>query len=124
MNNSYSDSTMNTPEIGIALEDFTYGGTVKISIPSLTPFMDNNKASSGNNKVIKKNIMNKDTSQLKLTDCISQNYIELPVPLELYRYKLNEPYERTATYSGSKGEKFVIMFIGGSIDKPIIVRRY
>lgn len=122
--NNYEDSIMNNLEIGIALEDFDYGDDVKISIPSLTPFSDSNNVSKSKNKIIKRNIMNKEIDKLRLTDTESVNYILINVPVELYRHKLNEDNERSATYSGKKGEKFVIMFIGGDIKKPVVLRRY
>ena len=126
MNNSYIDGNMNNIEIGIAIENFQYGGIAKISIPSLTPFTDNTKNALYTNKINKSNIMNKDVDKLGITACSYQNYLELEVPLELYRHKFDQSNERNEyiSYSGSAGEKFAISFIGGDINKPIILRRY
>lgn len=122
MNNSYVDATMNNLEIGLALEDFVYGGKVNVVIPSLTPYMDKDKIATSKNKINKKNIMNKDVGALGLTECESCNYLTLDIPLELYRYY--HICSKRLTYHGYKGEKFLIQFIGGDINQPVIIRRY
>ena len=114
---------MNNIEIGTALENFEYGSMVKISIPSLTPFINNKRATY---KINTANIMNKDINSLKITSCECQNYLEILIPLELFRHKFDQKnllYEYLP-YDGSAGEQFVMSFIGGDINKPVVLRRY
>jgi len=105
-------------EICIALEDFVYGNEVKISIPSMQPFTDKQKITETKNKINVSNIMNKTLKGFNVRDkyCKSTNYISVLIPQELYRHK-------DSSYKGLKGETFAITFLGGNIDKPLILRR-
>lgn len=123
MNNSYSDSSSSSiVEYCVALEDFIYGESVKLSIPSLN-LMSNNSISENKQRINMNNIMNKDKSKLTIENktITTSNYISTIIPLELYRYK-NECGKKL-TYKGYKGESFALSFIGGDLSKPIVLRR-
>ena len=120
MENTISNSSV--VEICIALEDFTYGNNVKVSIPTLNPLMKQDNIVMVKNKINKKNIMNKDKSYFNNINnsCFSTNYLSLLIPEELYRHSGNE---YPSSYKGYKGEKFAVSFIGGDLDQPIVLRR-
>ena len=117
----YSNQTIATSEIGTALENFIYGFKVKMSIPSLVPFLNQNDTVTEKRTINKGNILNKDIEALRLSSCEACNYIEVYVPEELYRYR--NLCSKRLTYKGNKGEQFLISFIGGDINKPVAVRR-
>ena len=99
----YNKSNMTYSEIAIALEDFTYGEDVKMTIPVLLP------------------LVNYKDEPISTTEYISNNYITLNVPKDLCPcFGLDE----NCTHEGLKGQKFIVNFIGGNINKPIIYRRY
>lgn len=118
---SYNNSTIITNEIGIAMEDFTYGGYVKLQLPSLTPFVNPSTPLSDIRTINTSNILNMNPENLQFTPCQSNNFLEISVPEELYRYK--NYHDKIPTYKGYRGEKFLVSFIGGDINKPVIVRR-
>lgn len=123
MNNSYSDSTSaSIVEYCTALEDFVYGESVKLSVPSLN-LMSNNSISENKQRINTNNIMNKDKSKLIVENktVTMSNYLSIIIPIELYRYK-NECGKKL-TYKGFKGESFALSFIGGDLTKPIVLRR-
>lgn len=110
--NNYSD-------IAIALEDYTYGKNGKFFIPSLTPFLNSNSVSENNEKNKYNNIMNKDKVKLQISQTNTCNYINLFIPLELYKGSNAEK-----DYKGNKGDKFIILFVGGDINDCKIIGRY
>lgn len=117
INNTYNSTTIANDQIGIALEDFLYGEKAKISIPSLIPFYSGEDEDNQKETINKKNIMNK--KQLSFNSkAVSCNYIEIDIPKELYR-----PGSSIIPYQGYKGDKFVVSFLGGNIDYPIVLRR-
>lgn len=118
---SYNNSTVNTSEIGTILEDFTYGTSAKMTIPSLVPFIDPTSITTQKRSINKSNIQNKDIDSLHFDTTEVCNYIEVLIPEELYRYKNTN--NEIPSYKGNKGEQFLISFIGGDINKPIAVRR-
>lgn len=114
-----NENTSSTVEICIALEDFTYGNNVKVSIPALHPLLDKDKIITVKNKINISNIMNKDKSYFSnISDnCVSTNYISVLIP----KYMADD--ETSDSITGSKGQKFAISFIGGDLDQPIVLRR-
>ena len=114
INNTYNSTTIANNQIGIAVEDFYYGATAKISIPTLVPFYNNKKQDTQKETINIKNIMNKKSLSInpKAESC---NYILLEIPIELCRNQ--------DSYEGCKGDKFLISFIGGDINYPVAVRR-
>lgn len=103
----YDNLDLKYPEIAVALE--TYGN--KFNIPILTPFIANagkSPSKSTASALNKNNIKNKDS--LPISRITTQNYVTLSVP----------------SYLGTvhKGDKFIIVFVGGDINKIRIIGRY
>lgn len=119
MNISYDVS--NNIETAIALEDFIYGEKTKVTIPALLPILDDSKPIETTHYLSNRNIINKDKSELRVTKCTKCNYIELIIPKDLCPCLGIDP---NCNHKGSKGQKFIVNFVGGDINKPIIYRRY
>lgn len=115
----YNASSINN-EVGIALEDFVYGGNVKLSLPALTPFYNSHEIETKNKYINLSNIMNKDKLDINDKAC-SCNYISVYAPPELYRYKSLCP--KKLDYKGKKGERFLVSFLSNDINYPVIIRR-
>lgn len=119
MKNVYQDSDMCYSEIATVLEDFTYGEMCKFSIPSINPLINMNTHYI--NRTIKtSNIMNKNKKSLGISKYTVSNYIELKVPLHLS----NIDNDGKRIINGKKGDKFIITFIEGDINKCKIIGRY
>lgn len=118
----YNKSNMTYSEIAIALEDFTYGEDVKMTIPVLLPLVNyKDEPISTTEYISNKNILNKDKDNLKVGKVTVNNYITLTVPKDLCPcFGIDNECE----HKGLKGQKFIVNFIGGNINKPIIYRRY
>lgn len=115
MSKIYNTSTMIFTEIAIALDDFIYGENAKITIPALLPMVNKDEPTNTVSYLNNSIIINKHKDELYVDKCIKSNYIDLYVPKEL---------SPDNTYKGYKGQKFVVNFIGGDINKPFIYRRY
>lgn len=97
------------PEIGICMED-TIGPNVKISIPIATPTLPLGNIYDNKDLAIStKNIVS-DISKMYISPCTVSNYITIPLPSDID--------------SLSKGDQVILIFIGGDINKPTILRRY
>lgn len=108
----YDEMAFTYPEIGVVLEKPTTR-MVKICIPAITPFIDNNEPYDKLDiDYSKSNLMNKDKTNLDIKKCTVSNYIELSLPEYLNISDIN------------KGDKVVLSFIGGDINKPYIIGRY
>ena len=137
--NEYKSDTPYT-EIAIAMEDFSYNGYGYFSIPTLTPFRDNeNKVSEIT--IDTSNILNKDIEALGITKIFSSsNYYKLFVPWYLADIKRSptlhsfdahgshhpavEHTDMVAlNFKGLKGTKFIVTFLGGNMYKPNIIGR-
>ena len=108
----FNDLDLKYPEIAILMED-TNSDIGKFFIPILTPILkkDNIYDKKEVNQNYTKNIIN-DTNNLYIEDCIISNYVEINIPSSIDKNDLK------------KGNKFVIIFIGGDINKPYIIGRY
>lgn len=113
MNNFYKDFNLNTTEYAIALEDFLYNNNVKCYIPSLMTFLPNSEIINDTKRNSPTNIKNKNKSLLGIGQVNTCNYIELYIPS---LYSNGEIY-------GKKGDKFLITFVGGDINKCKIIGR-
>lgn len=149
-NNYYLQSDMKYLDTVVALEDFYYGTKVKVSIASLTPLSNKNTDMEHTRKINKRNIMNKDIESLGISECTSSNYIYLFIPKEVTSYDqlhdhihledihkhiektqhdihgnhiLGTEYEHKYKPKGHKGDKFIIAYIGGDINKPYVIGR-
>ena len=114
MNNSnfYDNIDFTYPEIAVCIED-SCGPNAKFFIPVLTPFLSGEEPYDKLDPDISKmRILNKHDTNLDISKCTTSNYITLELP---YEYKLT---------GCNKGDKFVISFIGGDINKPYILGRY
>lgn len=110
-------NSSSTVEICIALEDYSYGTIIKAAIPALNPLLDKEDVKTIDNKIYKKNIVNRDTSYFSIANdkCTSSNYVNIFIP----EYMSNTDN----TNAGFKGDKFAISFIGGDLDQPVVLRR-
>lgn len=115
MSKIYNTTTINSTEIAIALTDFTYGSNVKVIIPALLPLVDKTEPTDTVSYVSNSNIINKNKDELRTSKCIKSNYIDLYVPKEL---------SPDSSLIGLSGQKFIVNFVGGDINKPFIYRRY
>lgn len=107
--NFYNNIDFKYPEIAISLEDSENIG--KFFIPVLTPFLSSDEAYDKKEMDSPKtNITNRDQFIHDIEPCILSNYITLSLPKNDVQCK--------------KGDKFVISFIGGDINKPYIIGRY
>ena len=97
------------PEIGICME-YTEGPNVKIAIPIATPTLPLNEPYDNKNLAISMGNIISDKTAISVFPYIESNYITMKLPSEIT--------------SLSKGDKVVIMFIGGDINTPFILRRY
>lgn len=144
-NNYYQETDYRYTEIGIALTDFIYGDTVKVSIPTMTPFMNNTDEIVSTEAVSTVNIINDDINALGITSYESRKYttgnaIELKVPYYLADFKRTpiihpftahkESHPAVAhtdmvqlDWNGKKGTRFIITFVGGQLDSPRIIGR-
>lgn len=97
------------PEIGICMEDTT-GPTVKIAIPIATPTLpldivyDNKDLYTDTQNIVS------DTTAMYISPCTTSNYITINLPSDIESLK--------------KGDKVILIFIGGDLNSPAILRRY
>lgn len=131
----YQNLDLKYPELAICVEDANENGIAKFYIPVLTPILNSSDIYEETDlRVSKSNIIN-DSSSMEIRACTTSNYIELQLP-EVYR--ANCEYSDHCSECGSsiykpnhkkyddchKGDKFVIIFIGGDPNKPHILGRY
>ena len=134
----YNKNTADYTEIGIAVAKYKYGGKVKLNIPALLPLSKHNKLISDTDENDDDNLLNKNPNNIDLGKVTECNYIELTVPLNMcpncegmkelleknLKIKDETKVEYKCKHEGNKGDKFVVLFIGGDINNPIIYRRY
>lgn len=109
MNTSLTD--FNAPEIAICAEDINDSSSGKFYIPILTPFLEFDEPYDKQDPTgIRKNIINKKDIAKSISPCIMSNYIDLSLPYG----------ERQA----KKGDKFVVVFMHGDLNKPLLLGRY
>ena len=108
----FDENAFTYPEIAVALEE-PVSNKIKVAIPAITPFIDTDKPYDKlDTTYSKRNIKNKIKNTLDIKKCTVSNYIELKLPEYLENLEIK------------KGDKFVISFIGGDINKPYIIGRY
>lgn len=144
-NNYYQDTDYRYTEIGIALSDFTYGNTVNVSIPTITPFMNTSSEVTTTTTVSTVNIINDDIAALGLSTNASKkfktsNNMALKVPWYLADIKEKSPTKTTSSsdhhshninltdmigldFNGTKGTRFIISFVGGELNNARIIGR-
>lgn len=104
----YKDLDLRYPELAICMEDCIDTG--KFFIPILFPLLDNDQIQENTDLSISTRNIKSDIGNLNISKCTTVNYIELKLPI-------NNPIAK-------KGDKFVIVFIGGDINKPCLLGRY
>ena len=150
----YDKNTSDFTEIGIAVAKYKYGGKVKLNIPALLPLSKHNKLISDTDENDDDNLLNKNPNNIDLGKVTECNYIELTVPINMCpncegmkekkkknlkikvipnkcgcpdnpnAHKHETKIKYKCKHEGNKGDKFVVLFIGGDINNPIIYRRY
>lgn len=97
------------PEIGICMED-TVGPNVKMFIPIATPTLPSDDIYDNKDLAISTQNIISDTTSMFISPCTVSNYITIKLP--------------SSIDSLSKGDKVILIFIGGDINKPVILGRY
>lgn len=95
-------------EIAICLED-TDGPYAKIFIPIITPTLSHNIAYDTTDGPVNLDNIISDTSSSYITPCTESNYITLRLPDD-------KP--------AKANDKFLVVFIGGNVNHPVLIRRY
>lgn len=105
----YQTLDLRYPELAICIED-SVNSIAKFYIPVLTPILDSDKPYDETDININiSNILN-DSSSMEINACTSSNYLNLHLPEKID--------------SCIKGDIFVIIFIGGDPNKPVLLGRY
>lgn len=101
----------NSPEIAVCMEDIENNSIGKFYIPVLTPFLTfDTPYDKPDIYGMRKNIINKKQVEKSISPCITSNYIELSLPPGISDAK--------------KGDKFVVVFMHGDLNKPHLLGRY
>ena len=104
----YDNLDLRYPEIAICIED-TDSNIGKFVIPILTPSINTFEPYiERNNEFDTSNIINQE--DIKVQPVNVSNYIELKLP---------KGYD-----SAKKDDKFIVIFIGGDINKPVLIGGY
>jgi len=111
MNNYIEESDFKYSEIAIALEDYEFNTIVKFTIPTIFTFLNNNSIVLETHVTLKTNLVNKDL--INANNYTTCNYIELFVPFNA----------AGGNYKGLKGDKYIVIFVGGNINKCSILQR-
>ena len=118
----YDKMDLKYPEIAIAMDDIdrVNPGTIRFSIPILTPLMDNTNPTTNTIRQNVSNLRNDKSVKLEIEDIRVTNFISIRVPQEVCNV-----YELTESNRIIKaGSKWIVVFVGGDITKPRIISRY
>ncbi len=107
--NFYGSHDYTNLEIAVCLED-TKDSKGKFYIPALMPLLEHKDAYDKKDPPISTSNILSDASKLNIKQCTISNYIDMYLPEYIDKAK--------------KGDKFVISFIGGDINKPYIIGRF
>lgn len=120
----YQTCDFKYPEVGILLEDISWENTMgKFFIPVLTPTL----SSSGVYETSKPsestgNILNQSIGVSGYTE---SNYIEINIPSHLLPQKeIGEGGEISPEIPYKKGDKFIMVFVGGDVNKVRVIGVY
>lgn len=91
------------------MED-TEGPDAKIAIPIATPTLPTDIAYDNKDLSVDTQNIVSDTTPMYIAPCITSNYITIKLPSEIESLK--------------KGDKVILIFIGGDVNSPVILRRY
>lgn len=107
-NNFYDELDLKYPEIAICIED-TDTNIGKFMIPVLTPMLNITEPYiKRHDEFETNNIIN--VEDVKVSPVNLSNYIELKLP---------KGYD-----NAKKNDKFIVIFIGGDITKPVLIGGY
>lgn len=125
----YQNLDLRYPELAICLED-SVNGIAKFYIPVLTPLLESDEPYDiADINVSKSNILS-DTSSMEINACTSSNYLELRLPNKEYMEPSLGPNNTiTSTLTSVqdsciKGDKYVVIFVAGDPNKPVLIGRY
>ena len=109
----YQNLDLRYPEIAICVDAIDrYTG--KFYIPVLTPILDKDQPYDITDINVNKSNILSDSSSMDITACTSSNYLTLAVPNpDDYQY-----------YKDMIGDQFVVIFVGGDPNKPVLLGRY
>lgn len=107
--NYYKSHSYTLTEVAICLED-SDDGKAKFFIPSMTPTASGDEPYDKEDPVVDTSNILSGTKGLDIKECITSNYITIRLP--------------EFVQSCKKGDKFVLSFIGGDINKPYLLGRY
>ena len=109
----YQDLDLRYPEIAICVDAVSrYVG--KFYIPVLTPILDKDQPYDITDINVSKSNILSDSSSMDITPCTSSNYLTLAIPNpDDYQY-----------YKDMIGDQFVVIFVGGDPNKPVLLGRY
>lgn len=110
MNNNFFGKNIDFkyPEIAICCED-SNNSKAKFIIPIITPTLPTNILYDNKNLLISTDNIISDKKNINITPCMESNYIELDLPDNII---------------AKKGDKFVVIFIGGDVNNPMILTKY
>ena len=97
------------PEIGICMEN-TVGPTVKLAIPIATPMLPLDSIYDNKDLSISSSNIVSDKTAIYISPCTESNYITINLPPDIGCLK--------------KGDKVLVVFLGGDVNEPTILRRY
>lgn len=97
------------PEIAICMED-TSGPEVKICIPIATPILPMDTIYDNKDLYISTSNIVSDKTALSISPCTESNYITITLPPDVGSLKA--------------GDKVLVIFLNGDVNKPVIIRRY
>lgn len=104
----YKDLDLRYPELAICMEDCIDRG--KFFIPILFPLLEKDKIDETTDLTISTKNIKSNIGNLDIQRCTTVNYIELKLPYGISTAK--------------KGDQFIIVFIGGDINKGCLIGRY
>lgn len=104
----YKDLDLRYPELAICMEDCI--GRGKFFIPILSPLLNKDKINETTDLYISTKNIKSDIGNLDIGKCTNVNYIELKLPNGINNAK--------------KDEQFIVVFIGGDINKACLIGRF
>ena len=108
-NDFYNQLDFKYPEIAVCMED-TDGPTAKIFIPIATPTLSNSLTYDTKGLPLNlSNIKSTGINKGNISRVTETNYIEMKLPDD-------QP--------AKKGDKFIIVFIGGNVNNGVLLGRY
>lgn len=120
MKDYYEELDLRYPEIAVAAEEFfTTQGSAKFYIPVLMPMVSNTTRSNREGFPSSTNILNKDRPNISKT-AYTTGYITIPIHSE----RMGHWSHRKIPNLVPRGAEFIVIFVGGDINKPRILGRY